>query len=86
MAYYRVVMNAHPTAEETSASLAATNTDPVLITLFDDELAPLEEDEAAAIGSRQTPRLAEIRADMAVIKQKINARLAELKLAPLYDL
>lgn len=79
-------MNAHPTAEETSASLAATNTDPVLIALFDDELAPLQSDEDHAIGHEQFKRLGEIRDDMAVIKRKINARLAELKLAPLYDL
>lgn len=79
-------MNAFPTAEETSASMAATNTDPELIHLFEDELAPLEEDEAAAIGNHRTDWLADIRARMATIKTRINARLAELVLPPLFEL
>ena len=80
----RVVMNATPTAEETSAALAATNTDPELIRLFEDELAPLEEDEAHAIGHGQMKRLEEIRDDMAAIKSRINARLDQLALPHLY--
>lgn len=79
-------MNAPPTAEETSAAMAATNTDAELNRLFDEELAPLEEDEAHAIGHGQFKRLDEIRDDMADIKKRINARLAKLGLVPLYDL
>ena len=69
-----------------NAAFTATNTDPELIRLFEDELAPLEEDEAAAIGSHRAEWLAEIRTGMAAIKSRINARLAELALPPLFEL
>lgn len=78
-------MTTSPSHAETSASLAATNTDSVLIALFEDDLAPLESDEEHAISHEQFKRLAEIREDMAAIKKRINARLAELGHVPLYD-
>lgn len=78
-------MNTPPSHAATSAALAATNTDPALIALFEDELAPLESDESHAISHEQFKRLAEIREDMAAIKKRINARLAELGHVPLYD-
>jgi len=65
-------------------SIDASLTDPELIRLFEEELAPLESDEAHVIGHEQFKRLAEIRDDMAAIKRRINARLAELGDAPLY--
>ena len=58
--------------------------DPELSRLFD-ELAPLESDEAHAIDHEQFKRLPEIRADMAALKHRINARCRTLGTAPFYD-